>query len=130
MVKILPKNYIVRKASKFNFTFRFPTDSHATLERRDSIFCGPGDIVKLVSKPPMTPSSASTQDSNLSTLTPAMASHDIPGVHGNVNSVAISSSALLGSAKKLRSTPVSGQKSFGKGNKTRILIIVHFSDAS
>lgn len=98
-------------SSKEPSPFRFPPNEghhHQTLERRDSIFCGPGDIIKLIK----TPSSIVSQDSHVFStpnvnLTPCPTAEQ--GGHANVTSVAISSTALLGSASKPkpRATPVS-----------------------
>ena len=104
----------------FTYHFRFPpnNDHHAAVERRDSIFCGPADISKFVNIrqiPNVTPSDPFTTpiggNTTCSTLTPGTAQEQ-PGQHSNVASVAISSSALLGSAPKAtnlkpRATPVS-----------------------
>merc|ERR1719357_459228 len=48
-------------SSKEPSPFRFPPEhhNHQTLERRDSIFCGPGDIGKV--KPPVTPATPAAQ---------------------------------------------------------------------
>ena len=99
-------------SSKEPSPFRFP-DPNLAFERRDSIFCGPGDLSKLVK--PVTPISSTanadlaTPNHSNSTLTPgtAQANNSLP--HGSFSSVAMSSSALLGSASKQkpRMTPVS-----------------------
>ena len=99
-------------SSKEPSPFRFP-DPNLAFERRDSIFCGPGDLSKLVK--PVTPISntanadLATPNHSNSTLTPgtAQANNSLP--HGSFSSVAMSSSALLGSASKQkpRMTPVS-----------------------
>ena len=86
-------------SSKEPSPFRFP-DSNMTIERRDSIFCGPGDLSKLVK--PVTPiTNASnvdlgTPNHSSTTLTPGTAQQNNGQPHGSFSSVAISSSALLG----------------------------------
>ena len=108
-------------SSKEPSPFRFPDSQlHPFVERRDSIFCG-GTSVDAKAK--MTP--ISTHDvfspgvpMTSSTVTPGTTQDQGQGTHGNVSSVAISNSVLLGSINKqqsgakLRATPVSFPISF------------------
>ena len=108
-------------SSKEPSPFRFPDASsqlHPFVERRDSIFCGGGTSVEAL-KAKTTPVSMHEVFSpgvpmTSSTMTPGTTQDQVQqGTHGNVSSVAISNSVLLGSINKqqsgakLRATPVS-----------------------